>query len=233
MGQKVNPIGYRVGITLNHRSRWFSSSTEAGKKYSDYVAEDVKIRRFLEQRLVRAGVANVELERQLDRVRIDIYTSKPGIVIGRKGQDADKLKQQLEKLTKKQVQLNILEVKTPEIDATLVSQAIAEQLAQRASYKRAMKSGIEAARRGGAKGIKIMLSGRLNGAEMARTEFYHEGRVPLHTLRANIDFGTSEAATTFGRIGVKVWVYRGDMTQNEFLVQELQKKSDKKERRRD
>jgi small subunit ribosomal protein S3 len=231
MGQKVNPIGYRIGITLNHRSRWFSSSHEKGKTYADYVAEDVKIRKYLDQNLVRAGVSQIEIERTIDRVRVDVYTSRPGVVIGRHGAESDKLKNALEKLTGKQVQLNILEVRNPEIDATLLAQGISEQLSSRVSFRKAMRSAAQAAQRGGALGVKVMCSGRLGGAEMSRSEQHHEGRVPLHTLRANIDFGLAHAHTTFGRIGVKVWVYRGDMTQNQFTAQQLQLKSKDRQRR--
>jgi len=216
MGQKVNPYGFRLGITTDHVSRWFSDSTKPGQRYADYVAEDVKIRRLLTTSLDRAGVSNIEIERTRDRVRVDIHTARPGIVIGRRGAEADRIRGELEKLTGKQVQLNILEVKNAEIEAQLVAQGIAEQLASRVSFRRAMRKGIQSAQRAGAKGIRVQVSGRLGGAEMSRTEFYREGRVPLHTLRANIDYGFFEARTTFGRIGVKVWIYKGDMTEKEF-----------------
>ncbi|MDK8351428.1 30S ribosomal protein S3, partial [Gleimia europaea] len=202
MGQKVNPTGFRLGITTEHRSRWFADSTTEGQRYSDYVIEDVKIRDFLNEHLERAGVSKVVIERTTDRVRVDLHTARPGIVIGRRGAEADRLRQQLEKLTGKQVQLNILEVKNPELDSKLVAQGIAEQLAARVSFRRAMRKGIQSAMRGGAEGIRVQVSGRLGGAEMSRTEFYREGRVPLHTLRAYIDYGFYEARTTFGRIGV-------------------------------
>ena len=210
MGQKINPHGFRLGITTDFASRWFADSTKAGQRYSDYVAEDVKIRRKLTEGMERAGIAKVEIERTRDRVRIDIHTARPGIVIGRRGQEADKLRQDLEALTGKQVQLNILEVKNPEVEAQLVAQGVAEQLSSRVSFRRAMRKAIQSALKAGAKGIRIQVSGRLGGAEMSRTEFYREGRVPLHTLRADIDYGFYEAKTTFGRIGVKVWVYKGD-----------------------
>lgn len=216
MGQKVNPLGYRLGITTDHRSRWFADSTKPGQRYRDYVGEDVKIRKLMSTGLERAGIAKVEIERTRDRVRVDIHTARPGIVIGRRGAEADRIRGELEKLTGKQVQLNILEVKNAEIEAQLVAQGIAEQLASRVSFRRAMRKGIQSAQRAGAKGIRVQVSGRLGGAEMSRTEFYREGRVPLHTLRANIDYGFFEARTTFGRIGVKVWVYKGDMTEKEF-----------------
>ena len=206
MGQKVNPHGYRLGITTDHRSRWFADSTKKGERYRDYVDEDVKIRKMMSAGLERAGVSKVEIERTRERVRVDLHTARPGIVIGRKGAEAERLRAELEKLTGKQVQLNILEVKNPEIDAQLVAQGIAEQLASRVSFRRAMRKGIQSAQRAGAKGIRVQCSGRLGGAEMSRSEFYREGRVPLHTLRADIDYGTAEAETTYGIIGVKVWV---------------------------
>lgn len=216
MGQKVNPTGFRLGITTDHRSRWFSDSTKEGQRYRDYVREDVAIRKLMSETLERAGIAKVDIERTRDRVRVDLHTARPGIVIGRRGAEADRLRGQLEKLTGKQIQLNILEVKNPEIDAQLVAQGIAEQLASRVSFRRAMRKGMQSAQRAGAKGIRVQCSGRLGGAEMSRSEFYREGRVPLHTLRANIDYGFHEARTTFGRIGVKVWIYKGDVTEKEF-----------------
>jgi small subunit ribosomal protein S3 len=216
VGQKVNPHGYRLGITTDHRSRWFADSTKPGQRYRDYVREDVQIRKLMSTGLERAGIAKVEIERTRDRVRVDIHTARPGIVIGRRGAEADRIRGELEKLTGKQVQLNILEVKNAEIEAQLVAQGIAEQLASRVSFRRAMRKGMQSAQRAGAKGIRVQCSGRLGGAEMSRSEFYREGRVPLHTLRANIDFGLFEAKTTFGQIGVKVWIYKGDMTEKEF-----------------
>ncbi|WP_374928930.1 30S ribosomal protein S3 [Kytococcus sedentarius] len=215
MGQKINPHGFRLGITTDHKSRWFADSSAEGQRYADFVGEDVAIRKLLSSGMERAGIAKVEIERTRDRVRVDIHTARPGIVIGRRGAEADRLRGQLEKLTGKQVQLNILEVKNPEAVAQLVAQGIAEQLSARVSTRRAMKKGIQSAQRAGAKGIRVQCSGRLGGAEMSRTEFYREGRVPLHTLRANIDYGFYEARTTFGRIGVKVWIYQGDMTDKE------------------
>ena len=220
MGQKVNPHGYRLGITTDHRSRWFADSTKKGERYRDYVAEDVKIRELMKKGLERAGVSKVEIERTRERVRVDLHTARPGIVIGRRGAEADKLRSNLEKLTGKQVQLNILEVKNAELDSQLVAQGIAEQLASRVSFRRAMRKGMQSSMRAGAKGIRVQVSGRLGGAEMSRTEFYREGRVPLHTLRAQIDYGFYEAKTTFGRIGVKVWIYKGDMTARELAAQQ-------------
>jgi small subunit ribosomal protein S3 len=220
MGQKVNPHGYRLGITTDHRSRWFADSTKKGERYRDYIAEDVKIRHMMSKGLERAGVAKVEIERTRERVRVDLHTARPGIVIGRRGAEADKLRSNLEKLTGKQVQLNILEVKNAEMEAQLVAQGIAEQLASRVSFRRAMRKGMQSALRAGAKGIRVQCAGRLGGAEMSRSEFYREGRVPLHTLRANIDYGFFEAKTTFGQIGVKVWIYKGDMTEKEYAAEQ-------------
>ncbi|CAM5548151.1 MULTISPECIES: 30S ribosomal protein S3 [unclassified Streptomyces] len=206
MGQKVNPHGFRLGITTDFKSRWY-----ADKLYKDYVKEDVAIRRMMTSGMERAGISKVEIERTRDRVRVDIHTARPGIVIGRRGAEADRIRGDLEKLTGKQVQLNILEVKNPELDAQLVAQAVAEQLSSRVSFRRAMRKSMQGTMKAGAKGIKIQCGGRLGGAEMSRSEFYREGRVPLHTLRANVDYGFFEAKTTFGRIGVKVWIYKGDV----------------------
>ncbi|MDN5962975.1 MAG: 30S ribosomal protein S3 [Actinomyces sp.] len=225
MGQKVNPTGFRLGITTDHRSHWFSDSTTKGQRYADYVAEDVAIRKTLSESLERAGISKVDIERTRDRVRVDLHTARPGIVIGRRGAEADRLRQSLEKLTGKQVQLNILEVKNPDMDAQLVAQGIAEQLAARVSFRRAMRKGIQSAQRAGAKGIRVQVAGRLGGAEMSRSEFYREGRVPLHTLRANIDYGLHEARTTFGRIGVKVWIYKGDITEREYARQQAEQQT--------
>jgi small subunit ribosomal protein S3 len=207
VGQKINPHGFRLGITTDWKSRWY-----ADKQYSEYVKEDVAIRRLLSTGLERAGIADVEIERTRDRVRVDIHTARPGIVIGRRGTEADRIRGDLEKLTKKQVQLNILEVKNPESVAQLVAQGVAEQLSNRVAFRRAMRKAIQSAmRQPNVKGIRVQCSGRLGGAEMSRSEFYREGRVPLHTLRADIDYGLYEAKTTFGRIGVKVWIYKGDI----------------------
>jgi len=207
MGQKVNPNGFRLGITTDWKSRWF-----ADKNYAEYVKEDVAIRRLMSKGMERAGIAKVEIERTRDRVRVDIHTARPGIVIGRRGAEADRIRGELEKLTGKQVQLNILEVKNPEADAQLVAQGVAEQLSNRVSFRRAMRKSMQSTLKSpGVKGIRVQCSGRLGGAEMSRSEFYREGRVPLHTLRANIDYGFCEARTTFGRIGVKVWIYKGEV----------------------
>ena len=207
MGQKINPHGFRLGITTDWKSRWY-----ADKQYSEYVAEDVKIRRRLSRGMERAGISKVEIERTRERVRVDIHTARPGIVIGRRGAEADRIRGSLEKLTGKQVQLNILEVKNSEADAQLVAQGVAEQLSNRVSFRRAMRKAIQSAMRSPqVKGIRVQCGGRLGGAEMPRSEFYREGRVPLHTLRADIDYGFFEARTTFGRIGVKVWIYKGEL----------------------
>ncbi|RIX30336.1 30S ribosomal protein S3 [Amnibacterium setariae] len=230
MGQKVNPYGFRLGITTDHTSRWFSDSQKVGQRYKDFVAEDVKIRRLLLKRLDRAGVAKIEIERTRDRVRVDIHTARPGIVIGRRGAEAEAIRGDLEKLTKKQIQLNILEVKNPEAEAQLVAQGIAEQLSARVAFRRAMRKGLQSAQRAGAKGVRVQVAGRLGGAEMSRSEFYREGRVPLHTLRANIDYGFYEARTTFGRIGVKVWIYKGDITNKELAREQASQPGRRPER---
>jgi small subunit ribosomal protein S3 len=207
VGQKINPHGFRLGISTDWKSRWY-----ADKQYKEYVKEDVAIRRLLSKGMERAGIAKVEIERTRDRVRVDIHTARPGIVIGRRGAEADRIRGELEKLSGKQVQLNILEVKNPEAEAQLVAQGVAEQLSNRVAFRRAMRKAIQSAMRSPqVKGIRVQCSGRLGGAEMSRSEFYREGRVPLHTLRADIDYGLFEARTTFGRIGVKVWIYKGDV----------------------
>ena len=207
MGQKINPHGFRLGITTDHKTRWY-----AEKQYAAFVGEDVKIRQYLLKNLERAGISSIEIERRSERVTIFLYAARPGIVIGRNGAEAERVRAALEKLTGKQIQLNILEVKNPEIDAQLVAQGVAEQLGARVAFRRAMRKAQQTAMRSGAKGIRIKCSGRLGGAEMSRSEGYRDGRVPLHTLRADIDYGFYEARTTFGRIGVKVWIYKGDVT---------------------
>ena len=206
MGQKVNPYGFRLGVTTEWKSRWF-----ADRGYEGYLIEDWKIRDAIMRKLENAAISRIEIERTRDRLRVDIHTARPGIVIGRRGAEADRIRGDLEKLTSKQIQLNILEVKNPETDAQLVAQGVAEQLSSRVSFRRAMRKAMQSAMKNTlVKGIRVQVSGRLGGAEMSRTEFYREGRVPLHTLRANIDYGFFEARTTFGRIGVKVWIYKGD-----------------------
>ena len=207
MGQKVNPYGFRLGITTDWKSRWFSD-----KEYTQYLIEDFKVRKFLMTELERAAVSRVEIERTRDRLRVDVHTARPGIVIGRKGAESQRLTAGLQKITNNpKVQLNIVEIKQPELDAALIAQGVGDQLAGRVSFRRAMKRAVQTAQKAGAIGIKVQCSGRLGGAEMSRSEWYREGRVPLHTLRANIDYGFREAKTTYGRIGVKVWIYKGDI----------------------
>jgi len=208
MGQKVNPYGFRLGVTTDWKSRWFAT----GEQYVDYLIEDWKIRDYLMNKLPNAAISRVEIERTRDRLRIDVHTARPGIVIGRRGAQADELRADLTKMTgNPKVQLNIQEIKQPELDAALISQGVADQLANRVAFRRAMKRAVQNAQKAGALGIRVQCSGRLGGSEMARTEWYREGRVPLHTLRADIDYGFREAKTTYGRIGVKVWIYKGDI----------------------
>jgi len=207
MGQKVNPYGFRLGVTTDWKSRWFSD-----KEYTDYLIEDWKIRDLLMRELPHAAISRIEVERTRDRLRIDVHTARPGIVIGRRGAEADRLRAAMAKLTgNNKVQLNIQEIKQPELDAALIAQGVADQLAGRVNFRRAMKRAVQNAQKAGVLGIRVQCSGRLNGAEMSRTEWYREGRVPLHTLRADIDYGFREARTTYGRIGVKVWLYKGDI----------------------
>ncbi len=206
MGQKVNPYGFRLGIVTDWKSRWFSD-----KEYTDYLIEDRNVRDFITRKLPHALISRIEIERTRDRIRVDVHTARPGIVIGRRGVEADALRSHIEKTTAKRVQLNVIEVEKPDIDARLVAQNVAEQLRGRVSFRRAMKRAVANALKGGAQGIRIQCSGRLGGSEMARTEWYREGRVPLHTLRADIDYGLYESRTTFGQIGVKVWIYKGEI----------------------
>ncbi len=210
MGQKTHPYGIRLGIIKGWRSRWFAS-----KNFADLLHEDLLIRRYTFKRLEHAGVAEIQILRALKKVTIDIHTAKPGIVIGRKGAEVDKLKEELQMLSGKDILLNIIEVKKPELSSSLVAQSIAQQLVGRVSFRRAMKKAVAAAMKSGADGIKIVCSGRLGGAEIARAEKYHKGRVPLHTLRADIDYATATAHTTYGCIGVKVWVCRGEIVEKE------------------
>ncbi len=208
MGQKVNPYGFRLGVTTDWKSRWFASRGE----YADFVIEDWKIRNKLTSDLPHAAISRIEVERTRDRLRIDVHTARPGIVIGRRGAEADRLRTELAKITgNNKVQLNIQEIKQPELDAALIAQGVADQLVGRVAFRRAMKRAVQNAQKAGALGIRVQCSGRLGGAEMSRTEWYREGRVPLHTLRADIDYGFREAKTTAGRIGVKVWIYKGDI----------------------
>lgn len=206
MGQKTHPYGFRLVYNQAWHSRWYAESA-----YADTLLEDVDLRRQLKQRFAHAGVSEVDIERAAERMRITIYTSRPGIIIGRKGAEVDKLRDDLIKQLKREVHINIQEIQRPELDAQLVAQSIAGQLERRVSFRRAMRKAMESAFRFGAKGVKIMVAGRLGGHEIARTEWYQEGRLPLHTLKADIDYGLAEARTTYGVIGVKVWVYKGDM----------------------
>ncbi len=208
MGQKVNPYGFRLGITTDWKSRWFEE-----RHYKDFVVEDWKIRDYLMNQLEAAAVSRIEVERTRDRLRVDIHTARPGIVIGRRGAEADRLKKKLEEITglQNRIQLNIQEIKQPELDAALIAQGICDQLVRRVAFRRAMKRAIQTVQKAGAQGIKVQCSGRLGGSEMSRKEQYREGRVPLHTLRADIDYGFREARTTSGRVGVKVWIYKGDI----------------------
>ena len=222
MGQKVNPYGFRLGITTDWKSRWFRE-----RGYKELVIEDWKIRDYLTRQLESAAVSRIEIERSSDRVRVDIHTARPGIVIGRRGAEAERLKKELERITgqKNRISLNIQEIKQPELDAALIAQGICDQLLRRVAFRRAMKRGIQTVQKAGALGVRIQASGRLGGAEMSRRESYREGRVPLHTLRADIDYGFREARTSTGRIGVKVWIYKGDilpyqLTNDEKIVRE-------------
>jgi small subunit ribosomal protein S3 len=206
MGQKAHPIGNRLGIIRGWDSNWFG-----GNNYSDKLVEDEKIRKYISVRIAKGGISKVVIERTLKRITVTIHTARPGIVIGKGGQEVDKIKEELKKLTKKDVQINIFEIKRPELDAQLVGEGIAKQLEARISFRRAMKTTIASTMRMGAEGIKVMTSGRLGGAEMARTEQYKEGRIPLHTFRADIDYALAEALTTYGKIGVKVWICKGEV----------------------
>ena len=211
MGQKTHPVGLRLGINRTWDSKWFTR-----KNFAAWLEEDVMIRRYIKKRLARAGVSKVEIERRGDKVRIHIYTARPGMVIGRKGAEVDFLSEELAHLTKRNVNIDIKEVKRPELNSQLVAEHIAGQLVQRVSFRRAMKKAIGSAMRMGAEGIKIKCSGRLGGAEMSRTEGYMDGRVPLHTLRADIDYAQSTAFTTYGTVGVKVWIYTGEVFPKDF-----------------
>lgn len=207
MGQKVNPKGLRLGIIRDWEGKWYADK----KNFTELLHEDIKIRRFIKKKLFAAGISGVQIERAANRVKIFIRTAKPGIVIGKGGAEVENLRQQLVKLTGKQVSINIVEIKVPELDAQLVAENVAAQLEKRVAFRRAMKQMVSRSMRMGAKGIKIACGGRLAGAEIARTEWYSEGKVPLHTLRADIDYGFAEANTTYGKIGVKVWIYRGEV----------------------
>lgn len=215
MGQKVNPIGLRVGINRTWDSRWF-----AKKGYAALLHEDLKIREFLMKKLKQAGISRVVVERPSKKARVTIYTARPGVVIGKKGADIEKLRLELSKFSSSEVSLNIVEIRKPEIDAKLVAENIAGQLERRVAFRRAMKRAVQSAMRLGALGIRINAGGRLGGAEIARTEWYREGRVPLHTLRADIDYGTAEASTTYGICGIKVWTYKGEVMEHDPMAQD-------------
>jgi small subunit ribosomal protein S3 len=206
MGQKVHPIGFRLGFNKTWRSRWY-----AEKEYANLLHEDLVLKKELKKRFSHAGVSHVDIERAANKLKISIFTSRPGIIIGRKGQEVDKLKQEIQKRTGKEVFINIQEILKPELDAQLVSESVALQLEKRIAFRRAMRKAVDAALRFGAKGIKVRVSGRLNGAEIARSEWYLHGQLPLHTLRADIDYGFHEARTSFGQIGVKCWIYKGEL----------------------
>ena len=205
MGQKVHPYGFRIGFNKTWRSRWY-----AEKKYAELLHEDLRLRRELKQRLGHAGVSAVEIERAANKLKVNILTSRPGIIIGRKGVEVDRLKDEIRKRTQRDVFVNILEIDKPEIDAQLVAEAIGMQLVKRVAFRRAMRKAVESAQRFGAKGIKVRVAGRLGGTEIARAEWYLEGQLPLHTLRADLDYGFAEARTTYGVIGIKVWIFRGE-----------------------
>ncbi len=215
MGQKVNPKGLRMGIIRTWEGRWY-----ADRNYEELLHEDLKIRKFILKKLHQAGVPKVEIERAANRVKISIHAAKPGIVIGRGGTEVENLRKTLEAMTGKQVAVNIVEIKKPELDAQLVAEGVAQQLEKRVSFRRAMKQTVGRTMRVGAQGIKISCGGRLGGAEIARTEWYNEGKVPLHTLRADIDYGFAEANTTYGKIGIKVWIYRGEILPTKKVAQE-------------
>jgi small subunit ribosomal protein S3 len=217
LGQKVNPVGLRLGIVKTWESRWFSD-----KNYADYIQEDHKIRGYIKKKLYHAGVSRIEIERSAKRIRLRVFTSRPGIVIGKKGAEISQLKNEIEKMVKHEVMIDIQEIRKPEIDAQLVAENVALQIERRVAFRRAMKRSVTSAMRFGAQGIKIMCAGRLGGAEMARREWYREGRVPLHTLRADIDYGFTEARTTYGAIGVKVFIFKGEVLKKDQLEGEGQ-----------
>ena len=216
MGQKINPIGLRLGINRTWDSRWYAE----GKAYGNLLMEDLELRRVLEKRLAGAGVSRIIIERPAKKARITIHSARPGVVIGKKGADIEKLRGDIARMTGSEVSLNIVEVRKPEIDAVLVAENIAQQLERRVGFRRAMKRAVQNAMRLGALGVRVMCGGRLGGAEIARTEQYHEGSVPLHTLRADVQYGTATAMTTYGTCGVKVWVYRGDIMEHDPMAQD-------------
>jgi small subunit ribosomal protein S3 len=216
MGQKVNPIGLRLGINRTWDSRWYANQ----KDYAGLLHEDIKIREFLNKRLSQAGISKIVIERPAKKARITIHSARPGIIIGKKGADIDKLRQEISKITASEVHLNIVEIRKPEIDAKLIAENIAQQLERRVAFRRAMKRSVQSAMRLGAQGIRINCGGRLGGAEIARTEWYREGRVPLHTLRADIDYGEARAMTAYGICGIKVWVFKGEIMEHDPMASE-------------
>lgn len=216
MGQKVSPIGLRLGINRTWDSRWYADK----KSYGDLLHEDLRIRNYLQDRLKNAGISRIVIERPHKKCRVTIYTARPGVVIGKKGADIEKLRQELQKMSSSETVLNIVEIRKPEVDATLVAENIAQQLERRASFRRAMKRAMQTAMRMGALGIRVNCAGRLGGAEIARTEWYREGRVPLHTLRADIDYGVATARTTYGAIGIKVWIFKGEIMDHDPMASE-------------
>ncbi len=216
MGQKVNPVGFRLGINRTWDSRWYAE----GHEYARLLHEDVAIRKYLHAGLKQAGVSKIVIERPHKKCRVTIHTARPGVVIGKKGADIEKLRKQISDMTASEVHLNIVEVRKPEIDAKLVAEGVAQQLERRVAFRRAMKRSVQSAMRLGAEGIRINCGGRLGGAEIARSEWYREGRVPLHTLRADVDYGTAEAKTAYGIIGIKVWVFKGEILEHDPMAQE-------------
>ena len=232
MGQKVNPTGFRIGVTEDWRSRWY-----ADKNYATNLANDLEIREFLNKQLSRAAVSKVEIERAGDKIKVIVTTARPGVVIGKKGAEIDALRKKLEKIANGPVNIEVVEVKRPELDANLIAQSVAEQLEGRVAFRRAMRKAVQSARKSGAKGIRIQCSGRLGGAEIARTECYHEGTIPLQTIRADIEYGFAEAATTYGRVGVKVWIYKGEILSQSLRTtprtMDLNKRDDRRRDRRD
>ena len=225
MGQKVNPIGFRLGLNRTWDSRWY-----AGKEYGSLLHEDIRIREYIEKALLQAGVARITIERPAKRARITIHTARPGVVIGKKGADIEKLRLDISKMTGSDVTLNIVEIRKPEIDAKLIADNISQQLTRRVAFRRAMKRAVQSAMRLGAGGIRIKCGGRLGGVEIARAEWYREGRVPLHTLRADIDYGTSTAQTTYGACGVKVWVFKGEIMEHDPMAHERRQQDQQPQR---
>lgn len=229
MGQKVHPSGYRLGITTEHKSRWYADSSKPGQRYLDYVKEDAQIRKYIKSTVTETGVSKIYIVRNVGKIEIDIHAARAGIVIGSQGKEIEKMRNKIAAMTGKQVKIMAIEIPDPSADAQLVAQGVAEKLVKRITFRRAMKSAISYALENGGLGIKIQCSGRLGGAEMARQEFYREGSVPLHTLRAYVDYGFYEADTTFGKIGVKVWIYKGEISEGEYNSKSALKANKKRE----